>query len=391
MAGYDSNLERRRFLQYLALATGAAPLGLLTGCNREAQGGAQTIEFTAPTSYDLEGSDWSELTRTTGLTVHFTDNGNDVGPVLARMATGTMANDFDVQGLQGGAEPELARAGLIEPWDLSRIPNWPSVWPSAQEIPYTIVNGHRFGIPIALNADSIIYLPDEIRKVQGYESGVVDSYATVFDPKLAGRTSMEDAWINSAIFTAIYLKAQGEPIMDPGNLTPTELKSVMTFLIDKKRAKQFRKFWQGWEQGVQLVKSLEVIAMTGWEPIVKALTSAGLKAAYAIPKEGYEGWTNTLILHSGAKRRGRVETAHRFANWLLDGYYGCALSKLRGYVVPSQRTIDFAARSKRFNPTEIASSVAGVQAKLASKVFWQNVRPTEHRLYDEWWDRLRNA
>jgi putative spermidine/putrescine transport system substrate-binding protein len=390
MSGYDSNLERRRFLQKLGWAVAVAPIGLSSACRKQTHA-TDTIEFTAPTSYDLDGSDWSELSRDVGLKVRFTDNGNDVGPVLARMLNGTMSRDFDVQGLQGGAEPELARAGVIDAWDLAKIPNWASVWPSAKTIPYTAIGNHRFGIPIALNADSIIYLPDEIKKVPAYQSGLVDSYASVFDPKLAGRTSMEDAWINSAIFTAIYLKALGEPIADPGDLSPTELRSVMTFLIDKKRAGQFRKFWQGWEQGVQLLKSGEVVAMTGWEPIVKALRSDGVNAEYAAPKEGYEGWTNTLILHRGAKTRGRVEAAHRFANWLLSGFYGCSLVKLRGYVVPCETTVPYASRSGRFDAKEVSAAVGHVKEKLGSKIFWQNVRPKEHRLYDEWWDKLRNA
>jgi len=298
-----------------------------------------------------------------------------------------------VQGLQGGAEPELAAAGVILPWDTSLLPAWSSVWESAKNISYTNVNGHKYGIPIALNADSIIYLPDEMKKIPGYDSGVVDSYGAVFDSKLAGRTSMEDAWINSAIFTAIYLKAQGASINDPGDLTASELKEVMTFLIEKKRAGQFRRFWQGWEQGVQLVRSGEVIAMTGWEPIVKALQTQQINAKYAVPKEGYEGWTNTLLLHVGARDRNRVQAAHSFLNWLLDGYYGCRLIQLRGYVVPTNRNVEYARSSGLFNPAEIQSDVAHVQDKLEGRgrVYWQNVRPKEFRGYDEWWDKLRNA
>lgn len=395
MAEYDSNLSRRRLLRTtLWVGAGAAILGggLYTARIAGRRSASNEILFTAPTSYDISSSGWDQLTRDTGLTLRFTDNGNDVGPVLARMTSGTMAHDFDVQGLQGGAEPELAKAGALLPWDVTKLPNWQSVWNWAKDIPYTTVNGLRYSIPIAINADSIIYLPDSVRTIKGYESGVVDSYAAVFDPRLAGRTSMEDAWINSAIFTAIYLKAQGASIKDPGDLTSSELKEVMTFLIEKKRAGQFRRFWQGWEQGAQLVRSGEVVAMTGWEPIVKALQKEGLNARYAVPKEGYEGWTNTLLLQVGAQGRGRVEAAHQFANWLLDGYYGCSLVKLRGYVVPSARTVEFAKTSPKFSMSEIAGDVSHVREKLQNnRVYWQNVRPKERRAYDEWWDKLRTT
>ena len=84
-----------------------------------------------------------------------------------------------------------------------------------------------------INADSMIYLPDRV--------GKVDSYAAVFDPKLKGKTAMEDAWINSVIFTAIYLKENGlVPIENPGNLSEEELGAVMEFLIKHKTDGQFR-------------------------------------------------------------------------------------------------------------------------------------------------------
>ena len=135
--------------------------------------------------------------------------------------------------------------------------------------------------------------------------GNVDSYGVVFDPKLKGKTAMEDAWINSAIFTAIYLKnSENAKIAEPGNLTPDELGVVMEFLIKHKKDGQFRTFWSGWEQGVQLVANQEVYVMTGWEPIVYAARERGIKAYYAVPKEGYEGWGNNTVLLKGAVDRG---------------------------------------------------------------------------------------
>jgi len=32
-----------------------------------------------------------------------------------------------------------------------------------------------------------------------------------------------------------------------------------------------------------------------------------------------------------------------------------------------------------------------VKAKLTGKVYWQNTRPANFQLYEEWWQRLRNA
>ena len=60
--------------------------------------------------------------------VDFTDNGNDPAPVVAKLAAGNAIDIYDVGGLQGGTERELAKRGLIAPWDLAQIPELFEVW-----------------------------------------------------------------------------------------------------------------------------------------------------------------------------------------------------------------------------------------------------------------------
>jgi putative spermidine/putrescine transport system substrate-binding protein len=204
---------------------------------------------------------------------------------------------------------------------------------------------------------------------------------------------MEDAWINSAIFTAIYLKnSENAKISEPGDLTADELGLVMEFLIKHKRDGQFRTFWTGWEQGLQLVANQEVWVMTGWEPIVYAARRRGLDCYYAAPKEGYEAWSNDTILLKGAADRALSNTAHQLANAFLSGFYGCKLATLRGYAVPTENNVAYAAaHSGAFDPAAVRDLSEHVKAKFAGRVYWQNTRPANFQLYEEWWQKLRNA
>ena len=369
-------------MQRAAVGAGALAIGGL-GLPRRSLA-ADDINFWASATMDI-GDGWKTFTDKSGVGVVFTDNGNDPGPVVAKLAAGNANDIYDVGGLQGGSEKELAKQGLIAPWDLSKIPNYETIWQWARDIPYITYEGKTFGIPAVINANSMIALKDKV--------GIVDSYAVIFDPKLKGKTAMEDAWINSAIFTAMYLKeSENAPIAEPGNLTPDELGIVMEFLIKHKKDGQFRTFWNGWEQGVQLVANQEVWVMTGWEPIVYAARERGIDAYYAAPKEGYEGWGNNTILLKGAVDRGLSDTAHAFANALLAGYYGCTLGKLRGYVVPTDNNVAYAeAHPDAFDPKAVKDLADHVKAKFAGKVFWQNTRPDNFQLYEEWWQKLRNA
>ena len=385
----DSNTSRRQFLAILSAATSLTLIDALgVGCkNRQ-----KMVRFYGTATLDIGTQGWNVMRQDIGAGMFFKDNGNDAGPVIAQMTAGSASTDYDIGGLLGGAEPVLAAAGSIIPWDLAKIPNWQSEWQWAKTIEHTRSKGQQYGLPLVVNADSMIYLPDQIKTVAGYESGIVDTYAAVFDSRLKGRTSMEDAWVNSAIFTAIYLRQnQILNISDPGNLTETELKGVMEFLIDKKRSGQFRKLWSGWEQGVELLRSGEVCVMTGWEPIVKALTSQGINARYAIPKEGYEGWSIDLLLHEGATKHGAVDLCHDVANWLYGGYYGSSLAVARGYAVPNDSTAKYVKQHNSSDGKAAIDIVNRVRDKASNTLFWQNVRPDNYRLYEEWWSKLRAA
>lgn len=383
---YCSNSSRRELLKILA----SIPAIGLVGCSEKeddilVKNKTSELRFFATGTLDIEEK-WDKTIQDIGIKVLFEDNGNNVGPVLSKMISGTAAYDYDIGGLQGGAERELAEANMIIPWDINKIPNFDKLWSWAKDIPYTKVNGKQYGIPVVINADSIIYLPEKV--------GEIDSYSAIFDPKFKGKVSMEDAWINSVIFTAIYLKENGlQKINNPGDLELDELQGVMEFLIKKKQEGQFRKFWSGWEEGLRMIMDEDVYLMTGWEPIVYAAKGKGKNVAYAIPREGYEGWSNDLILHKGVIRNGTYDLAHDFANWELEGYYGCKLGQMRGYAVPSTKGIDYAEKNpKECNALEYGRLLGNVRDKFTNmkgSVYWQNVRPKHYKAYEEWWAKLR--
>jgi putative spermidine/putrescine transport system substrate-binding protein len=385
---YDSNASRRDFLrQSFWLGTGLATLNSCRKSPDANPGALSELLLYGTGTLDIE-KNWAQVEKDISVKLLFTDNGNDVGPVISEMVAGSAATDYDIGGLQGGAEQELAQAKMILPWDMSKIPNYGGVWQWAiKDMKHIFHEGKQYGIPSVVNADSVIYLEKE--------TGKVDSYHAVFDPKFKGRTSMEDAWINSVIFAAIYLKENNiQKIDNPGDLTTGELGAVMEFLIKMKRDGQFLRLWSGWEDGLNLIKSRQVCAMTGWEPIVYAARKDVPDVMYASPREGYEGWSNNLVLHKGARARGREDVAHKFVDWELSGFYGFTLAAMRGYCVPSDQTADYAKKMTSENGKKVSEILSHVESKFRDKkgaTYWQNVRPTQHKLYDEWWSKLRAA
>ena len=64
-----------------------------------------------------------------------------------------------------------------------------------------------YGVPTVLQGDSFAYLPDE--------TGELDSYAALFDPKHRGYVSLEDDYTTAGQKTALYLKQSGQAQKHP--------------------------------------------------------------------------------------------------------------------------------------------------------------------------------
>src|ERR1700704_1371266 len=138
-----SRLTRRQLVRNAALGAGALAVGTLR-LPRAAQA-ANEINFWATGTLDIGDDGWKLFANESGVRVDFTDNGNDPGPVVARLAAGNANDIYDVGGLDGGTEKELAKRGLIAPWDLAQIQNYSSVWEWAKDIPHSTFEGKIYG------------------------------------------------------------------------------------------------------------------------------------------------------------------------------------------------------------------------------------------------------
>ena len=87
--------------------------------------------------------------------------------------------------------------------------------------------------------------------------------------KWKGYVALEDNYTTAGQKTALYLKKSNlASIANPDDMTPAEIKTVVDFLIDKKKEGQFRTLWSSFEQAVNLLVSKEVKVLDCWEPMV---------------------------------------------------------------------------------------------------------------------------
>src|SRR5437016_3216044 len=293
--------------------------------------------------------------------------GNAPSGVLNVLIAGGGTQIYDVVNIVGGMQKPLVENNLIEPIDTARMPNWGKdtyirefLAPGKPGFDFIGYKGNVYGVPTVLQGDSFAYLPEK--------TGPLDSYGALFDPKWKGYVALEDNFTTTGQKTALYLqKSRLASIKDPANMTPAEIKTVIDFLIAKKKAGQFRVIWSSFEQSVNLLTSREVYVMDCWEPMVFVAKKKGVSAVYAAPKEGYLLWAMAAYIVRNPKRSKEQEkAAYELLDFMLGGWYGAKITLSRGYMTNPAAVAYAKSNPGEFGPAE-AQEIAAIDANVRKK------------------------
>jgi len=381
------SIDRRTFI------SGAGAALLAGGCPVLARAQALKVNFA-----DIgvgDPGDWSKFTAASGAGVNLVAIGNAPSAVVNVLLAGGGKSTYDIINIVGGMQRPLVENKLIDPIDLARIPNWAKNAYAkeyfAQDKPgfkFIGYKGKVYGVPTVLQGDSFAYLPEA--------TGPLDSYGALFDPKFKGYVALEDNYTTAGQKTALYLKANKlASIANPDDMTASEFKTVVDFLIEKKRAGQFRTLWSSFEQAVNLIVSKEVHVIDCWEPMVSAAEGKGVKAVYAQPKEGYLLWAMAAyVVHNPKRTAEQTKAVYGLLDFLLGPWYGAKITLTRSYMTNSQAVPYANATPAEFKPDDarkIASIDEGVKAKFKRGGVWQNRWPTAVEAYESEWARFKAA
>jgi spermidine/putrescine-binding protein len=290
-------------------------------------------------------------------------------------------------------EDAMAENGVIAELDTSKMSNWGLLRDEVSDpngaaghsIRY---DGKVYAVPYIANADSLAYNKTELG--QDY-----DSWAALFDPEFKGKVALQDDFGPTLTVTAIYLHESGQmSIKDRSNMTPDEVQGVAEFLIEKKKAGQFRTFWNGFQQGVDLLASGEVMMMSCWEPIQRvAARKASQDIVYGTMKEGHQVWNNVVMLTQDAADRGVDEAFYKMADTCLSPWYTTRQLSRFGFASLTTGMVEYMdANASDFDVDDLKATLKRKEERYAVKGnAWQNVYPRELRAYQEWWSRVQAA
>ncbi len=394
---WSERVSRRDFVRLVAagaVGAGVASTARSLGLSWAEAAAMGTVNF-ADIGVGDPGGDWSKFTQATGWGVNLVAFGNAPSQILNVLISSGGAQVYDIANIVGGMQKPLVENNLIEPIDTSRLPNWQSdtyirdfLSPGKPGFEFIGYKGKVYGVPTVLQGDSFGYLPDV--------TGHLDSYEALFDPKWRGYVALEDNFTTAGQKTALYLaKNKLASIANPADMTPSEIKTVMDFLIEKKKEGQFRVIWTGFEQAVDLLVRREVYVMDCWEPMVFVARKKGIKAEYARPREGYLLWAMAAyIVRNPTRPPEREKAVYDLLNFTLGPWYGAKITLLRGYMTNPGAAAYASSHPSEFSAQE-ASEVSRITNNVRSKFqlggTWQDRWPTHVDTYEAEWARFKAA
>jgi len=262
----------------------------------------------------------------------------------------TQPKSYDVADIEYFTCKKLFPTGVLQPMDVKKIKLYDKIVPifitgkltptstiAQGTAPHTVgfvegIDSVKFAkkptewmtlIPTIYNADTLGIRPDLVGRP-------ITNWKDLVDPAFKGKASILNIPGIGIMDAAMVMESLGTlKYADKGNMTKAEIDKTIAFLIETKKAGQFRAFWKSFDESVNLMASGEVIIQSMWSPAVAAVRAKGIACKYQPLAEGYRAWGGGLGIAkhlTGLER----DAAYEYINWYLSGWVGAYLNR-QGY------------------------------------------------------------
>lgn len=259
------------------------------------------------------------------------------------------------------------RAGLLEPLDHSKIPNFGNnVAATFQDADFD--PGRKYSMPYMWGTMGIAYRKSKMPRPASWSAVWGGESA-----KYAGRI----AWISEAgSMLGMVMKYHGHSY---NSSDPAQIKAAADQLIKyKKNVKTIAE-----DNGQDLLASGEVDIAVEWNGDIAQLYAEDDDIGYVIPGEGSYYWQDCLCIPTGAPH---PNNAHAFMNYILDAEVGRDLAEYIEYATPNEAARALTSEGYRNHPIIFPS--ADELAVLEPSLYLGEERS---ELIDAEWTRVLSA
>jgi spermidine/putrescine-binding protein len=367
------HFSRRAFMKTMAFASAA---GFVAACGGSSKGGTTSAGgSTTPPTFDpkpeaktLNFYNWTDYIATdtipnfqkeTGIKVTY-DNYSSNDELFAKMRTG--GSGFDIIVPTDATLVKMKHAGLVQPLDLSLIPNLKNLDPRFRTAAYD--PGNQYSIPWQWGTTGI-----------GFDKTKVGGAVTDWDafnlPAVSGKSSYLDEARDAFAMALFALKK------DPNTLDTADLDAAEQYLIALK--KKIQKITSDYQDPL---KSGQLVMAQAYSGDVFTIQADNKNIEYIIPTSGALSWVDSMAIPKGAAH---PKNAEAFMNYILEPKVGAALTNFVNYGSPNKAAEPFINKDILSNPLIYPS-----QADLAKLPFQKDLGEDE-LAYSDRWDKVKTA
>ncbi|MEO1193053.1 MAG: extracellular solute-binding protein [Pseudomonadota bacterium] len=215
------------------------------------------------------------------------------------------------------------QSGEFQPIDVSRLSNWPDVFPDLANLEAGMQDGEHYFVPCDWGNTSVIYRTDLVDIDE-------ESYGLLWDERYKGRLSIGNEIADTSTITLVYVGAE-----DPFNPTDADLVKVREAW--QRQRPLLRMYWSDTTEIEQALATGELVASTSWNSSVNALASQGVPVKFMNPKEGIINWCCGLVMD---KRAEHVDAAYELLDALISPETGQFLLTEYGYGHANKKAFD---------------------------------------------------
>ena len=367
------HFSRRTFMRTMAFASAA---GFAAACGSSSKSGSPssggpTTAATFPNKPEakvLNFYNWTDyiaddtipnFQKETGIKVTY-DNYSSNDELFAKLSAGSTGYDIIVP--TDATLVKMKHANLVEPLDLSLIPNVVNLDPRFRTAAYD--PGNQYSIPWQWGTTGI-----------GYDKTKVDGSVTDWDafqlPAVNGKSSYLDEARDAFAMALFALKK------DPNTTNTSDLDDAKNYLIDlKKKIKQITSDYQ------DPLKGGELLLCQAYSGDVFTIQADNANIEYVIPTSGAFSWVDNMALPKGAPH---PRNAMAFMNYMLEPKVGADLTNFVNYGSPNKAADPYINKDILNNP--LIYPPADVLAKLP---FQKDIGDAE-LAYSDRWTQIKSA
>ncbi|SDZ90574.1 extracellular solute-binding protein [Rubrimonas cliftonensis] len=216
---------------------------------------------------------------------------------------------FDLVVVYSQQIDRLAKAGVIEPFDLDLVPNSAGVDTSIMALMPGAASDATLTMPYFWGTTGIGYNVKELER--RFPEGVPHSWGLIFEPELARRLESCGVHVIDAPETAIGA-ALAWLGLDPGSKNPEDIEAAMAAI--ERASVHWRAIDSELINAMATGASCVTLAWSTEVLLAMASAAQGLEVGYMLPREGSEIWVDSFAIPRGAPHR---KEAHLLVNYLL--------------------------------------------------------------------------